>query len=563
MQSYFTKQVVVSGTDYRIEVFTDIYAPVDATGVVQIGVYDSNGSSILTDASKLVTNNSGISSLLYGGINPDLAVTLSKQTYSPSLKEYVDTPLSQNIKDLTQPYFQCNTLDNGVLNIFAISILASMDDGTAGPASFDSNTTYTISIDFNALLGITPADSSNVVTVDFITDNNGLTQSVIKDFSKLCANTLFALNNLEFLDDIKNSFIEQNPFNYMFTPVIKNESGQFTNVVDSNGNDVVIHVDMASTSQDLFVKQYLSEYKDYFDLMDTELKLNPRASKELLDQTKIALFARSNLLNSFVKGTLKGIEMIFGLFCKNIGEYTFRVENSPLNSRFIYRITSDLPKVYWTSVVKDIVHPISWMDEYIQIDNGASQLPTTSASYTDPRTIMYDSYIVNTRDYDRKYRMMINGLRNKPKFYVDIDRREMYNGDTRFYELAMISDMTSHRKFGFKPNEYEVDLEYDNPDLKAELENPANFVYQNSIDQGDQYLMIDLEFLMHGIALQYQYRVITDTTEYQSVVLNVPRFRGQFPLSLAGQEVTIEITLINAESSIVISNKVTLPSIPL
>jgi hypothetical protein len=251
------------------------------------------------------------------------------------------------------------------------------------------------------------------------------------------------------------------------------------------------------------------------------------------------------------------------MFCKNLGQYTFRVENSPLNSNFIYRITSDMPQLYWSSVIRDIVHPLSWVDEYIQIDNGASQLPTTSSTTVDPADVMYDSYITNTRNYATKYGLNIDGLRRKPTYYMDIDMDSMYNGDTQFYEMAMVEDMSSNLQFNFKPNEYAVVLNYTDPALLVELSNPTNFIFRNSVSTVFKRIVVDMEFKMNGIAMQYVYKVKDHAgTVIQTLTSNMPVYRGQLPISMIGQDITVSITLLNGTTSITtVSQTVTLPSV--
>jgi hypothetical protein len=568
LNPYFVKQVTISGIVYTIKVFTDITKPISVTEVVPImfGIYDSTGASVLTDPTKVLTKNSFISTLLYGGVNSTLAITLTTQAfvYTQGYQQYVNTPLSQNIKDPTIASYQCNTMDNdGVVSVFPIATLISMDDGSAGPTKLNPTTTYEILIDFNILNGISPVDSGNVISIGFITGATPIISGAIRDFSTNCANALFSLNNLDFLDNIENSFTIQNPFNYKFSPVVDDGSGSFTGMTDSNGTDVLLQFDIGLAMQELYVKQYLSEYTAYFNLLDMELETNPNMTQSLLNQTKLALFSKSNLINSFAKGTLIGIETVFGMFCKNLGQYTFRVENSPLNSNFIYRITSDMPQLYWSSVIRDIVHPLSWVDEYIQIDNGASQLPTTSSTTVDPADVMYDSYITNTRNYATKYGLNIDGLRRKPTYYMDIDMDSMYNGDTQFYEMAMVEDMSSNLQFNFKPNEYAVVLNYTDPALLVELSNPTNFIFRNSVSTVFKRIVVDMEFKMNGIAMQYVYKVKDHAGKViQTLTSNMPVYRGQLPISMIGQDITVSITLLNGTTSITtVSQTVTLPSV--
>ena len=384
--------------------------------------------------------------------------------------------------------------------------------------------------------------------------------STIDRLALSCVNGLYKLNNLDVLDDIRSCFLGEDLFSYSFTPVKKTPEGTYVKESDADNNDVVLKIDIRKMLESLYIEQYLTEFKEYFRILDDELAANPTKSSQLLTETKIALLSRSNIINSFAKGTLKGIEVVLGLFCKNLGEYTFRVETSPLGNNFIYRITSDMPKVYWTSIIKEIVHPISWRDEYIQIDNGKSQLPTLSVEL--PITNKYDAYATNTRDYQNRYKLHIESLKNIPLKHLDVDMdpEAIYYGDTRYYESSMIENMNSATSFNFKPNQYSVDLQYNNPELISILNEPEQFITQTEYDTALGTISLDMEFLLDGIATQYYFEVKHGAKVLQKVTLVEPNYRCKLPMTLAGNDIQVDLTLINGTFSTTVSTTVALPA---
>jgi hypothetical protein len=66
------------------------------------------------------------------------------------------------------------------------------------------------------------------------------------------------------------------------------------------------------------------------------------------------------------------MQKILELFASNIGNFIFDIQSSPYNTNFVYRITTNLPKYYWTNILRPIVHPCSWYDEYVYVDINSS-----------------------------------------------------------------------------------------------------------------------------------------------------------------------------------------------
>ena len=60
------------------------------------------------------------------------------------------------------------------------------------------------------------------------------------------------------------------------------------------------------------------------------------------------------------------------MFAVNIGNFTFDIQSSPYNTNFVYRITTNLPKYYWANILRPIVHPCSWYDEYVYVDTNST-----------------------------------------------------------------------------------------------------------------------------------------------------------------------------------------------
>ena len=79
---------------------------------------------------------------------------------------------------------------------------------------------------------------------------------------------------------------------------------------------------------------------------------------ETLNNIKVYLL-KNSIRISAAKGVKEGIAKILELFSVNIGSFIFDIKSSPYNTNFVYRITTNLPKYYWTNILRPIVHPVS------------------------------------------------------------------------------------------------------------------------------------------------------------------------------------------------------------
>ena len=551
LPTYLVKTVVVDGTSYSINLNTDISNSVPIDAPILMGIYDPAGVSILTDATVNTHNNTTIN--IYSSTNnvpnDTLAITLCTKTHNVGTNRYDIVPVPQDIR-LDAPYFQCNVLDttdsnSGVLSISCVQNDLNNLNSVTTPTTFVPTSTYSIQIDFNILLGIIPALPANIAYINFITDIAPIDAGIIKQFSDMCNNMVFKLNNLDTMDNVRNCFSNNtNPLDYQFTPVTANENGFAEDASDANGNNVVLQFNITSMLQNLYIKQYLSEYTQYFDTLDMALQDNfSQAAADMLSETKISMLYKSNLLNSFAKCTLKGMNSILGLFCQNLGQYTFRVEESPENSNFIYRVTSDMPRVYWTSIVKDIIHPISWRDEYIEIDNGRSNLATTSATVPAISVERYQDYGINLRDRTIRLNNMIGATISIPTTYLDVLNNAPYSGDTRYYDAAMMGGMDSTNKFSFNPNTYDLTLNYvNNAALIAELD-AAELNVELDMDAAHNVRIMNVEYMMTGVALEYHYVIKCDGVVSQKLRSFTPTYRCQLAPTVS--VVDVAITLVN------------------
>jgi hypothetical protein len=533
----YTKSITIGSDIYEVRFSNDLYSPVPVGEVITLTI--SRNGVDLYSPDVINTNNLFKDITSYLGPNNNLSVILYTKKYNLSFGRYDLTEIPQDLR-ITSDFYQYATQNlDGSIQIFPIKNYLQTTDGKSTRTNLPISTTFSLKIDFNLYLQLQDSSPDNVMTIDFITDVGSTQVELNTNFSNYGNNPLFKMNHLENAEDIKSVLYNSNLFNYKFTPVKINSSGAVEQETDTNGNPIVLQHDINKQIEDLYIAQYLSEYVRYFEALNTDNEMYGRDS-DLLTATKLSLISHANIVNSFFKGTRIGIEIIFGLFCKNLGRFIFKVEQSPVAPNFVYRLTSDIPKVYWDSVIKDIVHPVGWADEFVFINMNSEYPSTNLEDYFDK----FNPFVYNNRNYYIQTRRHILLLRSLPKTYLDVHNDPPYNTDTRIYDSSIVENMHSNTKFNFKPAEYNTELELDVPELLAELDAPENIELSYTRDDAKGVFWTTTEYKLNGVALEYELIVSqNDVIKFRFTSFS-PRTSFEFPIINSG-DIVVQYVLKN------------------
>lgn len=392
--------------------------------------------------------------------------------------------------------------------------------GLSTQRAFSSDTTYKIAIILNKLFPAEP--TTNIEEVFFVT-----TSSASKE-AKYNTNSTDVYKKLKNIPNMMDfDFILDNPeyFNHSILPVAKNNSGGIIREQDKNSNDIILDLNVGKEIETLAIKQFLSEYQTFFSTID-DLTIN--ASDEVrtqLKNLKRILLKNSNLANVTFKGNEKGMSTLVDIFCQSTGYHLIALEKSPHLKNFVYRITSSIPKDHWTSSIRDIVHPCSWRDEYVEVDID-----------NDNTNLFFE--------YGKKYLAL-----SKPRVvsYLDVSNINYYHTITDAYDVAALGNYDYHNKNNFNVHKYYSTIDYTNPTLTTMLDDSDNFVVTDTVNYGatvkDKYITTEIEYKFTGIATHYTYNIKINDAIYQSV--RSTRNTMKFYLPYSAENYTVEVVLEN------------------
>ncbi len=107
--------------------------------------------------------------------------------------------------------------------------------------------------------------------------------------------------------------------------------------------------------------QFLAGYDTFFENLLSFGNLSDADFKDL----ERALYPRSYDLSTSA-GLLKRIKFILDIYAKAAG-YHFVVVDPHPHDEFVYYITTDIPRDYWSGTLKNLLHPLSWQENYISV----------------------------------------------------------------------------------------------------------------------------------------------------------------------------------------------------
>jgi len=492
---------IVSGSN-KVIVHNDITSKISITETaihIELAVAPSIDSVVNT-------NNSGISvtSSNYSPVDSDaLAVTLYKKEinttkYEKYLQflqgntdyaEYVDywedKAIPSNLNTPSLYGYQSNILtdidgegnDTNIFKYIDISLVDTFNETReiAISRQFDVDSTYKVIVDFDKL-----GTGSGTVEFQFITKSRS--EQLLKDTE--VQNNLNALYKLHNILDLRNIDTIRDATNI-----------KFDYVFNSTSSGTVVPYKVSKIMEDLLIQEMLPDFVTFFRSLELDIEQNTNTISEQdvryekLRRVKYALLKNAQVINSGVRGSIEGIRLVFNLYIENLSQYYYvSIESSPIGRNFVYRITTSLPKHIWTTIIRPIVHPVSWFDDYIEIDiqdsTSNSNLPTNND-------------IHNTKIYQQA-----SQLEQLPFTFLDFGSKSKgYTTRYNSYNLSSFGNLQSQYTYSFTDCEHYVEM------FTGELykfngtnDTGANVTYNLQIDD-DMLYLVTVTF--DGIALSY------------------------------------------------------------
>lgn len=435
---------------------------------------------------------------------------------------YIYTEISPDlISNQSDSFFLNSKLDeDGTITLSLLQNPALNIDQILKYIPFENDTVYKLKIDLSKLF---ENENETEHEINYITEQK--IETVTTQYNNYANNVIYTTNKIDCIKDIDTVLSCSDNLNYKFTPTIKNVDKLDVKFTDENIQEQKIYIDIQDKLETLYIKQYLSEYEEYFNsirLLRTQNQITNLISEQQLKNIKQIFLKNSNLVNSTFKGNTIGMTTAFNIFCLMTGYHLLTLEESPLLHNFVYRITSSLPKEHWTGIIKDIIHPVSWADEYIYVD------------VIDPNYNLY-------YEYTKRYIIL---KRETPVSYLDISNKERYHLYPDIFDLSIFDDYHQNFKFNFNANEYTADVTgYTNSELISILQQPENL--QINVDVKSNGIEVNVDYLFTGVALEYEYTISLYGTVYQKVILYTSSFNIMLPYS--AEQFSIGVSLINRD----------------
>lgn len=523
----------IPNTQNKIIFTTDITQKVNQNETISFYFVDQNNQTIRTNDllnKILIPNlNKTYDNYIIPNLN-NLAIQIGTKIYSHESQTYQFYPIEINLHNIATQYISITDQESE----FKINNINSITKNST-KIDFLPNTIYSIKINYNKLfdLNVNP----QYIDIDFITNNNKI-ELINSQYKYIGNNTIFKLNQLKNIS--LQNILNLDSFNYQFNSVEKENQNSPQNT------EINIKQNINQQLFNLAQLQYLNEYSNYFNALDKETENKTEIIQNRLKEFKRFFLQKSNFINCYSKGTKRGIETIFLIFAQSLDYNIIIIEKSPLNVNFVYRVTTNLPETYWKGVIKELVHPVSWSDEYVYIKG--TEGDTTLVTYYEPS--FYNEYYFNSREYFHRTRNQILQNSNIGISYLDINYNQPYGTYTNVYDVAMIEDFDSHYRFNFSPISYNNPIEYDQTVKDIIIDDIVNYVggvlyYNVDIDESTFHYNVLIEFLLKGIGLQYEFEVYDIDTN--ALLLRTDSYEPMFRFKVLVEQssVRIRIVLIN------------------
>jgi len=307
--------------------------------------------------------------------------------------------------------------------------------------------------------------------------------------------------------------------------------------IDANLDDVdtTLTFDNAKIIEELFVKQYLPEYKRYVnDINNPNISILNNKNKEKM---KDLLFKNITLMNYF-KGNKGQMQHLISIFSESIGYYYVSVDPDPYYN-FIYRISTSLPKNYWSSDIKHITHPLGWEDFYVLV-------PTDENNWHQMKSFATMSEF---EEYWEKYGNFPDKMYADINYFTD-EENTVYRWG-RYIGNAMHEEMFETKEFPFKFDDYNASIDYN---INSPVTDTVGVFYDVRSTSKDFYILKDydtdvvqefqlngesplfkytntgyyswtLEFLKDGISAVYIWDIYQRGAKIGSITTHIPKLK--------------------------------------
>ena len=338
-------------------------------------------------------------------------------------------------------------------------------------------------------------DFSDEINIRFVAINSELNKKFIKAFTSEINNVVSKMYNITDLLDVDKIILDSDErYNFKYIPV---DFNMVTQDYREYGN-VDIEVDNSAIVEELFVKQYLNEFSNYFnDMSDANNRsLNSTLKSRYNVQVLKTIIAKHAFVFNQFKGNKKGISYIVNLFCDALGYDLLSIAENPYTN-FSYTITSTLPKDFWENDIKPIVHPIPWVCQYNQI----------VFNYKDP--------VANWVNYHNIFHNTFELFYERKRLYSYLEKFNRYNNmnDNTYNDSnEIVSDLSDESEYRFSPSNYIYEyLDSDNinsiyHDSTLHLSNKE--ILKTTIDETNHTYKLKYEA---GYALEYTWKIYYST----------------------------------------------------
>jgi len=206
---------------------------------------------------------------------------------------------------------------------------------------------------------------------------------------------------------------------------------------DENLEPIKVKYENSKILEKIYLKEYLWEFEKYFDDLNKDANKSKYArikTRDQLQTLKFLLSRNATMVNQF-KGNLKGIEFVVGTFTEGIGYQLISVDED-IYDTFVYSITTNLPKEFWETDIKPIVHPCGWGIRYVYLDVDTG-LP-----------------FINRKDHSNEFFWFTVAYRRFKSYIESFNTKEVNYILKEPYNLIPSKDLLSEKKFNFKVSKY-------------------------------------------------------------------------------------------------------------
>lgn len=481
MFSFGTSPYTVTIDDSIIDISQRI--SITKTILLNIG-----GISQLTNIN---TNNyTNVSSINYIPVDDtSLGVLLFKKEINYTKKEngytnywdLVQIPTNFNIPSTIG--YHCNILTGNVVTVLLVESFTPVRENPI-VRQFDIDSTYVIRVLFGKLGG-----DNSIVDIEFITKSKS--DQLLSDYIiKNNLNTLYKLDNIL---DIRNidciSDATNTKFDYTFNSSISN---------------IVIPYKVSKITEDLLIKELLPDFITYFKSLELDIEQNTITIEEQtqrydqLRKVKYSFLNNAQIINSGVRGTIDGMQLILDIYINNLSNYYYaNIEANTSSKNFVYRLTTSLPRHIWTSVIRPIVHPVSWFDDFIYVN-----ISDSSSNVNLP----VDNTIHSNKIYQAS--TQIDSL---PFSFLDFNNKfKGYSTRYNSFNLSSFGNLNTPYEYSFTDSTYRVQLYTSdmfkiNDTLRVECE----LITINDSILNKTYNVVFIDGILSLIEISYTYNPTT------------------------------------------------------